>query len=404
MGFCRGDKIIPQVADGPGLITRFDLVNVSSSKTINKMRLVFYHNDGSKWTVQTNKGTVNEIQLINFLPRQTMRVETSGNGSSTVAGYAVIYDEETDNSFYSADYVLGISVYYVLSTSTGLADTVTISVPEPTALASMPMEMNTSQGISSGIAIVNWAGADNLISVTLYSENSSQYGSTKSFTLSSGQKWSGYLDNNDSTVSLFPELKTTAFKGMAEITATGPIALITLLENRGWDGVARYSTLAPVDKEALRRNTHMVLLQASDDSNPYMPIDLDGFAVDYNRTVGSNYTDSYPWDLEYQYNASDSTVRYLQPFNGAAISTIGNKNADDFDSISLPDLKKLSYTTTVPIDLSNARTSSLYIGFAFAVHTDIGNYAKARIVRIIDTVDGTHTNNKDLILEVCIYK
>jgi hypothetical protein len=142
-----------------------------------------------------------------------------------------------------------------------------------------------SQGISAGIAIVNWAGAANSISVDLYSSaDGSHYGSTKTFALSSGKKWSGYLDNADSTVSLFPELATTPFKGMAEITATGPIAVLALPENRGADGLTRYSILAPVDKEAL---------QASDDKNPFMPIDPDGFAVDFYRTIGTNYTDSY---------------------------------------------------------------------------------------------------------------
>jgi len=41
MGFCRGDKIIPQLADGPGLVTRFGLVNVRSAPVIINMRLVF---------------------------------------------------------------------------------------------------------------------------------------------------------------------------------------------------------------------------------------------------------------------------------------------------------------------------------------------------------------------------
>jgi hypothetical protein len=398
MGFCRGDKVIPQVADGSGLVTRFDLVNVSAVQTISHMRLVFYRNDGSKWNVQTNQSStaVSEIAL-NLQPRQTLRVETSGKSNPTVAGYAVLYDEEPGNSTFSEDYVLGITVYYLLSNVSGLADAVTVSVTEPTALASMPMQMNVPQGISSGIAVVNRAGADNKIYVTLYSESGSQYGTSKNFTLGAGQKWSGYLNNNDGTVNLFPELGTTAFKGMAEISSTGPVALLTLLENRGWDGVARYSTLAAVDKESLRRNTYMILLQA-DINLPYMPIDLDAFTVDYFRNT--DRTEAYPWDLEYRFTNSNTANRLLQPWNGATIAPLGYKSDGDFDLISLSSLKSLTTYSTGNLDLSG---TNLYQYMAFAVRTDLGNYAKARIVRIINTTDGTY-NYKDLVLEVCIYK
>jgi len=81
----------------------------------------------------------------------------------------------------------------------------------------MPVEMNVSQGIRSGIAIVNWAGAANTISVDHFSSaDGSHNGSAKTFTLGSRQNWSRYLDNDDSTVSLFPELATTPFQGRAE--------------------------------------------------------------------------------------------------------------------------------------------------------------------------------------------
>src|SRR5512147_3229830 len=52
MGFSRGDKIIPQVVDGPGWMTKFDLTNVSTQARIQNMKLSFYKNDGSHWTLQ----------------------------------------------------------------------------------------------------------------------------------------------------------------------------------------------------------------------------------------------------------------------------------------------------------------------------------------------------------------
>jgi hypothetical protein len=404
MGFSRGDKIIPQVVDGPGWATKFDLTNISRVEPISNMRLVFYKNDGTRWTLQTNQGTGSEFPLT-IQASATQRLETSGTGPMT-AGYAVIYDEETQNSVFSEDFVLGISVFYVVSSGGGIVDTVTVSVPQPTQVATVPLETDDLNGIYSGLALVNTASINNDVQIDFYKWDGSLFG-TRTISLSSTKRqWGGYLDNSE----LFPGLKS--FKGMAKVSSLGmsPISLLGLLQTRAADGTPQYSTLAPVDKEALRRNTHMVFLQASTDNKPYMPVDLDTFTVDYFRTTGdlnAGDTESYSWDLEYRYDEPDTTSRYLEAFNGAALASIGVKDAGQFDQISLPYLKSLTYTTGGTIDLGESRSSLLNQGFAFAVRTDIGNFAKVRILRIIDTVDDTITPthyNKDLVLEVCIYK
>ena len=389
MGFSRGDKVIPQVVNGPGWKTNFDLTNISSEVTISNMWLRFYKNDGTNWSLQTSLGTGYNFQLL-LLPKQTLRVETSGIGQ-LAAGYAVIYDEEPGNSEYSEDYVLGISAFYVYSENSRAVDTVTVSVPQPTAAAAAPVQINADNGIYSGFAFVNRAGAANKITVTLYRDNGNLYGEA-SFTLQAGNQRAEFLHEN-----LFPGLAGQNFRGMAEITADGPIALLGLLQTRAANG-QQYATLVPVDRESLRRNTNIVLLQASDDTDPFMPLDIDGFTVDYFRTT--DLTEAYSWDIEYRYNAPDSESRYVEAFNNASIASIGFKNNADFDNITLPQLKDLNYQQNGQINLSG---SSLYVGFTFAVHTDIGNYAKLRVVRIIDTADGSF-QNKDLVLEVCLYK
>jgi hypothetical protein len=399
MGFSRGDKIIPQVVDGPGWVTKFDITNISSFQQISHMRLSFYKSNGTKWSLQTSLGPGTDF-ILNLAARQTLRVETQGAGNQVTAGYAVIYDEETGNSDYSEDYVLGISVFYVYSSSSGIADTVTVSVPQPTAAADVPLQMDRAHGIYSGLAIINWAGASNSVDINLYSADGTAYGSTRTIPLALGEQWSGFLDN----AALFPGLDS--FKGMAEITSVGPIALLGLLQTQSADGSPQYSTLVPVDRESLRRNTYMVLLQASTNSYPFMPIDFDNFAVDYFRN--SDGTEGYSWDLEYRYSSSNRANRYLQPDNGAGISAIGSMDAGSFDAISVVALKGRTYSTSATIDLSDG-SSNLQPGFAFAVRTDVGNYAKARILRVIDTTDttmipGTTLYNEDLVLEVCIYK
>jgi hypothetical protein len=399
VGFSRGDKIIPQVVDGPGWATKFDLTNVSTSSAgniVGTMRLAFYHNNGTPWTLQTSVGTGSSFTLT-IGARQTLRVETLSATQPVAGGYAIIYDEEAQNSEYSEDFVLGISVFYVVLDGSKVVDTVTVSVPQPTALAKIPVEMNDTQGIYSGLAVANWAGASNVIKIDLYSSSGASSGSV-SFTLSSGEQRAKFFD--DST--LFPSLKS--FKGMAEITADGPIALLGLLQTRAGDNTPRYSTLVPVDMESLRRNSYMVLLQADTDLNPFMPLDLDAMVSDFYRVTGN--PDGYSWDLEYRYgstsNPSDTSTRYLQAYNGTAIVSLGTYADAPFDALSLPDLKGVTYTANNSINLTG--DSNLYVNRTFAVRTDLRNYAKMRIFRIIDTTDPDSRPLRDIVLEVVVYR
>ena len=208
------------------------------------------------------------------------------------------------------------------------------------------------------------------------------------------QQRSEFLDEN-----LFPDLKTKTFKGMAEITANGPVAILGLLQAASANGV-QFSTLAALDKESLRRDTYMVLLQAPANTTPDMPLDIDGFTASYQRLGGG--TQTYPWDLTYTYNSPAIANRRLQPWNGAVIAPLGLKNDNDFDSVSLPYLKGLSTYSANSVDLSG---SNLQLYLSFAVRTDLGNYAKMRIIRIIDTtIEGLPGLYQDLVLEVYIFK
>jgi hypothetical protein len=225
---------------------------------------------------------------------------------------------------------------------------------------------------------------------------------SNTFSLDDGNQKAEYLDQ------LFPNLKT--FKGMAEITADGPISLLGLLQTRASDSSPRYSTLIPVDKESLRRNSYVVLLQTSvQDNATYMPIDIDAFTVDFFRTTrpsnGSHpdIVDDWSWDLLYDHSSGSITNRYLTPINGAAIAPIGVRDDTAFDAISLPDLRALNNYGTSNLDLSDGSTN-LVNAFAFAVRTDLRNYAKARIIRIINTTAGGSNQYKDLVLEVIVFR
>jgi hypothetical protein len=396
IGFSRGDKIIPQIVAGPGWSTTFDLSNISSAKAITKMGLAFYHNNGTPWILQTNIGTASNYPL-SLNPKQTLRVKAIGDATLS-AGYAVLYDEETANTKYSEDYVLGISVFYQVLAGSGITETVSVPLREPTAAAAVPMEV-TAPNVYSALAVVNASGKSNTVRVALYSENGNLYG-TANFTLAAGAQRTEFLDQN-----LFPGLQS--FRGMAEIAADGPVAILSLMQTRAADGNPQYTLLAPVDRESLRRNTYMILLQSGDDANPFMPIDFDGFAVDFFRTTGQDDphrdpdvpTESYSWDLEYRYDNPNTNSLFFRPKNFAEITSLGLRNDAQFDAISLPYLKSLTSYSTNEIDVSDP---SLYL--TFAIHTDLGNYAKARIIRVIDTTGGDLREYKDLVMEVVVYK
>jgi len=256
------------------------------------------------------------------------------------------------------------------------------------------MQMNGPQGIYSGLAIANLAGSSNEVTMDLYSEDGTLYG-TRTINLATSEQWGGYLDNSTGVV-LFPELKNQPFKGMAEIRATGPVAFLGLLQTRAANG-EQYSTLVPVDKESLRRNTYIVVLQASLYTDHFMPLDVDGFTVDYFRN-NDGYED-YPWDLAYEFGTTTDDI-YLQPYNGAGLALLGVKDDIGFDTLSLADLKATTYSSSA-INLSG---SVLKKDLTFAIRTDLRNYAKARVARIIDTTDDNLNQYKDIVLEVSVYK
>lgn len=400
MGFPRGDKVIPQVVNAAGWTTTFDITNVSPAKSITDMWISFFDNNGTKWSVQTNQGTGSDFRL-NIGPRQTLRIQTTGGAAGS--GYAVIddrqvYDYQPGDPQYSADYVLGISAYYSYSNESGAVDTVTISAPQPTAAASIPIQVNHPD-IDSGFAIVNRAGTSNDLILTLYNSDGTKYGNSATFTLAAKEQRVEFLYEK-----LFPGLDT--FKGMAEITvdpnstSSGPFALLGLLQTAGATG-PQYSTLVSVDKEALRSNSYVAFLQAPTVDDTIMPLDIDNFISDYFRTKGNagGDVDDWSWDVQYMWN-TNSASPYFKPVNGAQILSLGYKNDADFDAISLPTLKGLTYSSS-NIDLTG--DANLYLWRTFAVRTDVGNYAKFRIATIIDD-PYQDPPLQHMILEVYVFK
>jgi hypothetical protein len=390
-GFARGDKVIPQVADGTGIRTKFDLTNISPSVTISNFKLKFYRQNGSAWTVKTNLGTASEYAL-NIGPRQTLRIETQGASSPAISGYAMIEDNESNNSYNSVDYALGISVYYEISNSKGVVDTVSVPVGKPTALGTIPVEYTQAKGIYTGIAIVNLSASKNPVKIDLYPSGTGN-SSTTTITLDPFQQRAEFFHE-----SMFTALRTQDFKGLAEFSSDGPIALLALLQTNSYTGDVQYATLVPTDRMALRNNTYMLVPEATyvGTGNNSMPVDLDNFVVDFFR----NQEENMAWDILYE--GTGKTTRQLRPVNGAGFYPLGIKSDDEIDALSLPQLMSLNYTTS-PIDFSDGKPA-LQIKYAFAVLTDLGQYAKVRLVNYSVFTGSDGNPFVDLMFEVTVYR
>src|SRR5437867_8208745 len=159
--FARGDKVIPQMADGQGVIrTKFDITNLSPRQRITKVKVLFFHQDGSAWTIATNQGTASEIPLSLGL-NQTIRIETLANTPVQTAGYAIVRNSETTNSTYADDFEVSVSVYYEILSGSNVVDTVSVPVGDPTVSWIFPVEIDLSRSLYTGFAIVNLSNSTN---------------------------------------------------------------------------------------------------------------------------------------------------------------------------------------------------------------------------------------------------
>ena len=386
-----GDRIIPQVADGIGgdgtvFRTKFSIINISSYYSIKKAKVLFFQQNGSPWIVDSNYGTTSEIPL-DLGYRQTVRIETLGR-SGLASGYAVVQNLENATE-YPEDHELAITVYYEVLRGPSPIDTVSVPVGEPTGYFRFPVDIEVSQELLTGFAVVNLADTSNSVQLDLYraTDPSSQNATrTASSVITLGAKQQRALFLN--SAQLFPSL--SSFKGMLEGYSLDkkPVAILALLQTPTPTGV-QYATLAPVYVDGLIRNSTIDLPMG-------FPLDADLATADY---FGKN---DWPWDLLYDFNKANLASRGLVAKNGAKFAVIGVISYTQFDNAVNPEyLRGLTYNLD-QIDLSDG-SSNLRVEFAFAIKTNLGRYAKVWIRRITTETkpDGIH---KDLGLNVFVYR
>jgi hypothetical protein len=404
-----GDKVIPHVVNGAdsglGYRTKIDITNLSyfSNTTITKVTVYFYKDDGTAWTLGIKDPATGNLQnvssvILNLGTLQTLRIETSGTGAFG-SGFAIIRNLEA-TTYLPDDYETAITVFFEVLQSGNIIDTVSVPVGRPTVSFAFPVEIDKTVNptLRTGFAIANLVDVANRVDIDLYenmvpqSGNAQKYPQSASITLSSPpvtKKTARFLDE----AQFFPNI--TKFKGVAVGVAQYPVALLTLLQTPTTTGGVQYATLVPAYLDSLRRNTLMYLPQG-------YALDADIPVVDYFRDETAVQDDvgkyaEIPWDVLFE--TVSTTVRQLTPQAGTTVAVIGQQNVDQFDAITIETLRGLSYGTT-SIDLRDG-SANLQEGFTFAVKTGLGQYAKVRVRTVITFSAST---NKDIVLEIYVYK
>jgi hypothetical protein len=382
--FARGDKVIPQVVDGAGRFrTKIDIHNLSPTTTISRVKLYFYRADGAgritKWNLATNLGTSDEF-LLDLGKSQTLRVETLGLSSTLVSGYAVIKDGE-GNSIGASDYRLGISVYYEVLEGSQIVDTVSVPVGQPCLRWVFPVETNHAAEVYSGIAIVNLSDETNHVTLRRWtafqpSTAHASDGGTVVLELKPRGHYARFLHQS----GLFPSAQS--YRAALEGTAEKPVVVLGLLQSQSALGV-QYATLAAEYTDALYSESTAFLPQNAS-------VDADTGHVPYVTLEDTDADDLW-------YRLVSSTVRWLVPSNGAAISVLGPRTLTELNNLTLQDLQTLPYSSD-PVDVSDY-LGVLLPGYSVAVRTSQGRYAKLRVDRVIATPSA-----KDLAVQVYVYK
>ncbi len=396
----QGDSVMAQVADGTGadgtqFITKFRITHLTpdTGTEIKKLKVLFFLQNGSPWTIATNLGTDSSFPL-DLGSYQTFSLDTLGTAATQTSGYAIVRNTDI-TTLWAEDFQVAITAFYEVRKNGVVIDEISVPVSQPTLSFVLPVELDTPTNLMTGFAIVNLSSASNAVKMSLFQTSTpatgpAPSGPTTTITLNPNEQRAAFLP------SFFPQL--TSFKGTLVAQSAQPVAIVALLQTPTYDGV-RYATLVPAYIDALRRNTYVFLRQD-------YSLDVDRFVVDYwwPRTAIDSTTepDIYlPWDLVLE--TVSNTSRRLTARSGAQFAVIGVKTSDQFDTdLTVEYLQGLSYNTN-PIDMSDT-SSNLQAGFAFAVKTGLGRYAKLRIGSVISRTDDQGNAYKDLALEVFLYK
>lgn len=171
-------------------------------------------------------------------------------------------------------------------------------------------------------------------------------------------------------------------KGILVGTSEKAVAVLGLLQTRVAGGV-QYATLAPQFLDAVPQESYSYLPEN-------LSLDADAVRVPFSTTDDDGAADVL-------FQMISPTVHYLLPRNGATLAELGIRTMSEMDSITLDSLKTASYQSG-SLDLTDV-SRNFVTGFAFAVKTSQGRYAKVRVDRVVSIGEVRH-----LTLQVSVYR
>jgi hypothetical protein len=207
-------QYFPQIASGGGWFTELYFTNQGTA-AVSGIEVRFYDNAGAELSVDSNLGT--GIDYVFDLDKGASLVISLIPSSSTVVGYAeVVYPDDS--------YVRAGEVYRYKPEETVLTE-VGVSQQMFFNNFTIPVKIDTSQNLNTGIALVNpfyFNAAQTVVMTLVASDGHVEATTTKS--LSKGQHIAEFL-----TESLFPGLES--FTGSLSISCPFGMAVLALRQD-----------------------------------------------------------------------------------------------------------------------------------------------------------------------------
>jgi hypothetical protein len=203
-----GTLYFAEVIDGGGYVTTFTIVNPTTSTATGTLKL--REDDGSPWIISFLNHTLSSQFSISIPPMGTLRLISSGTGSSTTVGWAVLDSQADIQAVERFDY----------RPDTVLEDSVSLNGTSSAKRFILPVDTfgTWDTGFDTGFAIANVGTTNANIELTLLDEDGNAFMSTAYPPLTP------LAANRQVAVfatEVFPVLQSGLFRGLLEIEVSG---------------------------------------------------------------------------------------------------------------------------------------------------------------------------------------
>jgi hypothetical protein len=213
-----GTLYFAEVIDGGGYVTTFTIVNPTTNTATGTLKL--RKDDGSPWVISFLNHTLSSQFSISVPPMGTLRLISSGAGSSVTVGWAVLDSQANLQAVERFDY----------RPDTVLEDSVSLNGTSSAKRFILPVDTfgTWDTGFDTGFAIANVGTTNANIELTLLDEDGNTFVSTvypPLTPLAANRQIAVFV------TEVFPVLQSGLFRGLLEIEVSegaGDIAVVGL--------------------------------------------------------------------------------------------------------------------------------------------------------------------------------